>query len=698
MSVVETHLSVLFLHPDVVVKVKKPVRLPFADFSTLEARRAACEEEVRCNRRLAPDVYLGVADVRLGDRVLDHAVVMRRLPAERSLESMVRRGDPGVVTGVAAVARLLARFHREADRSDDIDRDGGLEALQRTWDDLMAGLAPFRADLDAGALDEADALARRFLRGRGALFDERIARGNVCDGHGDLQASDVFLLDDGPRVIDAVEFDPRLRHVDVVADVAFLAMDLERLGADDAAAALVRGYEAAAGDRFPPALLHYYVAQRAMVRALVACLGGRPHPVGAGEAASADADRLLHLALDHLRAGRVVLGIVSGLPGTGKSTVAAAAGEVLGWPVLRSDAVRRELEGVAGNGPPLVASHGTGPYRPERTAATYTTLLDRARIALAHGQPVILDATFGDPRWRAEAEALAADSSSGFAVVETVTPVELAAHRADHRRSTGGDLSGAGGAVVRELARAHRPWPAATLVDTASGDLDGAVARVVEVLDPTRDGRRTLPLGAQTAEARTVSDAVTMGARERRAMDSTLYRLATAHLIAPWALQRTRPRGLVLEIGGGTGAMADHLLRTTPDLRMVVTDVDPAMVAVASRRLSGYGSRVAVECADANDLPFDGGRFDFVLSFLMLHHTGDWRRAIAEALRVLRPGGRLVGFDVVAGGLLRHPGRFETLMRVDELEAFLSGLPAIAASVRPGLLRGAVRFTVTKST
>jgi ubiquinone/menaquinone biosynthesis C-methylase UbiE len=194
-----------------------------------------------------------------------------------------------------------------------------------------------------------------------------------------------------------------------------------------------------------------------------------------------------------------------------------------------------------------------------------------------------------------------------------------------------------------------------------------------------------------------VSDSVTMGGHERLIMATRAYRFLTARLIAPWALQGTHPHGEVLEIGAGVGAMAHHLLAVTPDLHMGVTDFDPDMCAVAARSLGRYGSRVVVEQADANRLPFADNSFDFVLSFLMLHHTGDWRQTVREATRVLRPGGRLVGFDLLAGAPLHHPERFATLMPRGELENFVPTLPLVDVRVRPGLTKTLVRFVATKS-
>ncbi|MDE3087149.1 MAG: class I SAM-dependent methyltransferase, partial [Acidobacteriota bacterium] len=148
----------------------------------------------------------------------------------------------------------------------------------------------------------------------------------------------------------------------------------------------------------------------------------------------------------------------------------------------------------------------------------------------------------------------------------------------------------------------------------------------------------------------------------------------------------------------GAGAMAHHLVGATPDLRLVVTDVDPEMCAAAAQALEAFASRVTVQEADANSLPFADGSFDFVLSFLMLHHTGDWRRTVREAMRVLRSGGRFVGFDIVAGAPLHHPKRFQTLLRRGELDALLASDPAVArARVRPGLAGAVVRFVATKA-
>ena len=461
-TVVETHVSVLVFLDDVVLKYKKPVRFPFLDFGTAEARRAACEAEVEANRRLSPDVYLGVADVVLGDRTLDHAVVMRRLPADRSLAAQAQAHAPDLDVQLARLASVLADFHAKAARSPAIDAGGGADAVAETWrgclDSLTAYAGPELAPTTVARVED---LALGFLAGRRALFDQRVTAGRVCDGHGDLLATDVFLLDDGPRVLDCVEFDPRLRHVDVIADVAFLAMDLERFGAPAAAATFLRLYEEMAGDLFPPSLVHHYCAQRALVRAEVACIRASQ-----ADGAASGAPALLDLALHHLEEGRVVLGVVCGAPGTGKSTVAAAVGERLGWPVLRSDEVRRELVDPGAATAPLAPFGGEG-YSPETTERTYLTLLGRARAALGLGQSVVLDATFTDRRWHDAAERLADDTTSALVVVQCTAGLDVTVPRLRARRDSGADVSGADEEVGRALVARARPWPVAVPVDTA---------------------------------------------------------------------------------------------------------------------------------------------------------------------------------------------------------------------------------------
>ena len=474
----ETHLSVLHFTDDLVLKFKKALRLPFVDFTSLESRRQACVEEVTANRRLSPDVYLGVAEVRLdsaeGSAVLDHAVVMRRLPAERSLAELVRQGASDLDPALERLAAVLVDFHGRAERGPHVDERARPSALMATWQGCLDGLAAYGGSMvDGAALEEARRLALRYVTGRPALYEQRIAQGRVCDGHGDLLAGDIYLLSDGPRVLDCIEFDRRLRYLDVAADVAFLVMDLERLGAASLARLFLEAYQRLSGDAFPPTLFDNYVAERAAVRAEVACL--RAAQTGAAD--GGEATLLLNMALDHLRRGRVVLGVVSGLPGTGKSTLAAALGERLGWPVLRSDEVRAELVDRGQQGP-LLAAEVPGAYDAAVTERTYATLLEAARGALEMGQPVLLDATFSAPGWRQMAEALAGDTSSDLVVWRCQCPPEVAARRMRDRLAHGTDVSGADEKVARAMAASGggAPWAGAIDVDTS-----GTVQRAVEL-------------------------------------------------------------------------------------------------------------------------------------------------------------------------------------------------------------------------
>ncbi|MEX5708111.1 AAA family ATPase [Parafrankia sp. FMc6] len=461
----ETHTATLFLAGDRVFKLKKPVFLGFLDFRTREARLAACEAEVRLNRRLAPDVYLGVGDIRdAAGELRDHMVVMRRMPSDRQLARLV--ADGAEVKGqLRDVARQVASFHERCATSPEITHAGGLAALEALWVEGTVGMAPFRGTLlDGTVVDEIARLALRYLTGRAPLITERQRAGRVRDGHGDLLAEDIYCLDDGPRILDCIEFDQRLRVGDVLGDVAFLAMDLERLGVPDQARYFLDAYREFSAETHPRSLEDLYIAYRAFVRAKVACI--RDHQ---GEPGAADTARALtDIALRHLRRGRVRLVLVGGLPGTGKSTLAEQlADSHPDWVWLRSDSVRKEQHHLRSDDP-AAAPFGEGVYGPQATDRAYTEMLHRARLALERGETVVADASWTSKAQRDLAAQVAADTHADLVELHCVAPADLAVSRIAQRADSPDKVSDASAAVYEAMASRADPWPSAQPVDTAA--------------------------------------------------------------------------------------------------------------------------------------------------------------------------------------------------------------------------------------
>ena len=484
-DVSETHSAVVFFAGDRAYKLKKPVGLGFLDFRTPQARAAACRREAELNRRFAPDVYLGVMEVRdPAGQVCDHLVAMRRMPASRRLSALIQAGEP-VGTVVRQVARILAAQHASAPRGPAISEQGSQQALWRRWQDNIEQTRAVRGGLlGASDVDEVQRLAWRFLAGRSPLLEARIHDGRILDGHGDLLAEDIFCLEDGPRILDCLEFDDRLRWVDGLDDAAFLVMDLERLGASRLAEQFARWYAEYSGDQAPTSLRHHYVAYRAFVRAKVSCLRFRQgDPLAGGEARQQAA-----LTLQHLRAGAVTLVLIGGLPGTGKSVLAGTLAGQLGFTVLNSDRIRKELAGIPAERK-ASAPYGAGIYEQSWSERTYTELLHRAADLLAHGESVIADASWISAGHRAAAAAVADCAAADFVALKCTAPAGLAARRMSSRT---GSASDADPAVAAKMATAQAPWPEAITIDTSEGEPPGtgtATAPVQRALGAIRPHR-----------------------------------------------------------------------------------------------------------------------------------------------------------------------------------------------------------------
>ena len=278
----ETHISWVFLAGDLAYKVKKPLVLPFLDYGTLERRREMCREEVRLNRRLAPRIYLRVVGVaREGERwsltdeanpdACEYAVEMRRIEENRSLAALAANGELEVQE-ISATATLLAGFHAAAPVAADEGR--GLAVLEATLDENVATLlVSGKGVIERSRLDAAEHFTRGFLAARRNQLEARARRGLIRDCHGDLRAEHVIVPEQGDvYVFDCIEFSAELRQIDVAADIAFLVMDLARLGAESLSQLVVDDYRGAGGDPGDDALLSFFAAYRAWVRAKVACI------------------------------------------------------------------------------------------------------------------------------------------------------------------------------------------------------------------------------------------------------------------------------------------------------------------------------------------------------------------------------------------------------------------------------------------
>jgi uncharacterized protein len=461
-ELVETHISLVALQGDRVYKVRKHVSLPFVDLSTPERRLADCERELRVNRRFAPDVYLGLVDVTdERGNVIDAAVEMRRMPAQRRLATLASHGARAIPC-LDQLAVDVAQFHEAAPRGPDIDAAATRDAISARWRTELREIRQFVGSaLDEHVVNDIEGFVERFLAGRDSLFGARIAAGHICDGHGDLLADDIFCTRDGPRVLDAIEFDDRLRWTDTLADVGFLAMDLERLGRRDLARRFLDRYRRAAGDRWPASLEGNYIALRAVIRSKVACLRHEQGEPGAAQRAR----QLLALAWSQLRDTRVRVVLIGGLPGTGKSTIGQRLAERQDWALLRSDVIRKQLAGLdSTERAPSALDEGI--YATSFTARTYETMLNEASEALGRGESVVLDASWSDASWRERALCTAAKTSSELIALRCELPEAIAAARIDARQRAEHDASDANVEVATAMGARFSPWPAAARIDT----------------------------------------------------------------------------------------------------------------------------------------------------------------------------------------------------------------------------------------
>lgn len=465
-QLLETHISWVLLTGPYAYKIKKPVDLGFVDFSSLARRRHFCAEELRLNRRLSPDLYLGLRTIH-GPEELAHlggsgpeievAVQMRQFRQQDLLPAVLRRGLPltSLLPLVDELAGRLAAFHAEAAIA---SLDSGFGTATRVLHPALANLAVLERFL--GRQDQRLLALRQWCEAEAQrlepLFEQRRRAGRVREGHGDLHLGNLVLHDGRIVVFDCLEFSETLRWIDVISDLAFLAMDLRRRRQGLLAAALLNHWLAGSGDYEGLATWRWYLAYRALVRAKVTALRlaqqAGAAPSAERRSGQVDLNAYLHLATAVQRRRRPLLLICHGVSGCGKSHLSRRLAERLGWLHIRSDVERLRLFGRWGEpcGPPLQGD----PYAPAVSEALYRERLSRCcEAALLAGVSLICDATFLKRWQRQHFRALAERCGAGFAILPCLCPPSLARHRIALRRQRGDDPSEADAAVLdRQLA------------------------------------------------------------------------------------------------------------------------------------------------------------------------------------------------------------------------------------------------------
>jgi aminoglycoside phosphotransferase family enzyme/predicted kinase len=459
--VIETHISWILLTGRYAYKIKKPVDLGFVDFTTLERRRYFCEEELRLNRRLAPALYVGVIGIygsaerprlRPGGEPFEYAVKMVQFDPSLQFDRLLAAGR---LTSdlLARLAGGLARFHRSAARATPSDPYGTAESIYRPMQENFTQIHPPDAR-SAEILAELRRWSEQAYRQLESRFGSRKADGAVRECHGDLHLANIVLHDGEPVAFDCLEFDPMLRWIDVMNEVAFLAMDLDAHGRADLASGFVNEYLHHTGDYPGLALLRFYQVYRAIVRAKVDLI--RAEQTGIREDGK---DRLiahLDLARGYARGVPRALLITHGFSGSGKTTRSTELLGPCGLIRIRSDVERKRLAGLAPDARTRSAV-AAGLYSPASGERTYRHLAGLAAEVLSAGFPVLIDAAFLKRRQRDEFRRLAARLHVPFVILDFQAPEAELVRRLGARQTIGRDASEADVTVLRHQQATNEP-------------------------------------------------------------------------------------------------------------------------------------------------------------------------------------------------------------------------------------------------
>ncbi|HDQ03326.1 MAG TPA: aminoglycoside phosphotransferase [Deltaproteobacteria bacterium] len=443
-ELVQTHISCVFIAGNLVYKVKKPVDFGFLDFTTLEKRKFYCTEELRLNKRLAPSIYLHVAPISKNDggyyvpgegkNVVDYAVVMKKLPPDKMLKTMLAKGqaDESVMD---AVAEKIARFHSNAQTGGRINEMGSIKTISHNHEENFDQTKKYiGATITSARYHFIKDYVQGFLFKNKPLFEKRVIEKKIRDCHGDLHLEHICVTDD-IVIYDCIEFNERFRFADVAAEVAFLTMDLDFNGYHAFAETFARHYLKYSGDNDMTRLLNFYRCYYAYVRGKVTSF--RLDQEGITEKERQDISQIAakYFELSYLYAARLekpALILTAGLMGSGKSYQARTLGRALGAEVIRTDVLRKELSDIE----PTQAKHenfGQGIYSDEASRRTYEKIYELAAQIIKQGKPVIIDASFKKRSERKKAYALARNLGVGFYVIECVCPDDTTRKRLEKR-------------------------------------------------------------------------------------------------------------------------------------------------------------------------------------------------------------------------------------------------------------------------